>query len=167
MKNILTTLWNDFWSERNAREKKLLILFGLILSMVLLYSVLWAPARAGSVRLAAKLPVMQRELAQMQEQARQARELGGQAASLAPLGDGLHHALMASLAQRGMTHAQVSVLNGAVQVKLTHVFFADWVGWLDEIRKQYKLQVTEAQLTSLNEGGQINLTAVLQGPAAR
>lgn len=167
MKSALTTLWSDFWSERNAREKMLCITLGLIFSIALLYSLLWMPARSGSARLMAKLPVMERELAQMQEQARQARELGRRPANIAPLGDGLRDALMTSLAQHGMSNAQLSVLNGAVQIKLTNVFFADWIGWLDEIRKQYKLQIAEAQLIRLNEDGQVNLTALLQAPSVR
>ncbi|BBO58956.1 type II secretion system protein GspM [Mycoavidus sp. B2-EB] len=167
MKSALITLWRDFWSERNAREKMLCITLGLVFSIALLYSVLWMPARSGSTRLMAKLPAMERELAQMQEQARQAQELGRRPANITPIGDGLRDTLMTSLAQHNMTNAQLSVLNGAVQIKLTNVFFADWLGWLNEIRKQYKLQIAEAQLTSLNEDGQVDLTALLQAPSAR
>ncbi len=167
MKSILTTLWSDFWSERTPREKTLLTVCGTVLGMVLLYSLLWAPARTSSARLMATLPSMERELAQMQEQARQARELGRMSANITPINDSLRDALVASLAQRSIANAQISVLNGVVQIKLANVPFADGIGWLDEIRKRYKLQVAEAHVTSLNEVGQVNLTMLLQTPVAR
>lgn len=89
--------------------------------MVLLYSLLWAPARTSSARLMATLPIMERELAQMQEQARQARELGRMSANITPINDSLRDALVASLARRSIANAQISVLNGVVQIKLTNV----------------------------------------------
>jgi general secretion pathway protein M len=167
MKSVLTDTWLAFWGERSAREKTLLTAGAAVLCLLLLYSVLWAPAQAGRAALRAQLPTMQRQLAQMSAQANEARGLASNAQSAAPSGSALRDAVGASLVEHGLTQANVSSAGDGVQVSLKNAAFGTWVGWLDDARKQYKIQVVESHITALKEVGQVDLNATLQAPPAK
>lgn len=40
--------------------------------------------------------------------------------------------------------------------------FPAWTQWLDDARKQFKVQVGEAHVSALKDDGQVDLTAVMQ-----
>ncbi|CAG9240282.1 General secretion pathway protein M [Paraburkholderia tropica] len=158
--------WGNFWDARTAREKTLLTWGGALLALAIGYSVLWAPAADGRAKLRQNLPAMQRQLAQMTAQADEARSLAGAAASVAPGGQALKDALTASLADHGMPGAQVQLIGSSVQVQLKNASFPAWSAWLDDVRKQFKVQVVEAHITALKTDGQVDLTASLQSANA-
>jgi general secretion pathway protein M len=155
-------LWTEFWEARSAREKTLLTWGGAVLGLAIGYSVLWQPAADGREHLRESLPAMQRQLAQMTAQADEARALTGAAASVAPSGQALRDALTASLSDHGLGGAQVQLIGTTVQVQMKNVSFPAWTAWLDDVRKQFKVQVVEAHVTALKADGQVDLTASLQ-----
>jgi general secretion pathway protein M len=59
----------------------------------------------------------------------------------------------------------VQVIGNAVQVQMKNAPFPAWVAWLDDARKQFKVQVSEAHVTALKADGQVDLTASLQPPS--
>ena len=158
---------SEFWEVRTPREKTLLMWGGLALGLVLVYLVLWAPAYEGRTRLRAALPTMQRQLATMTAQANEARSLAGSAESVTPTGGALRDALSKSLADNGMQPTQVQVIGAAVQIQLKNASFPNWTMWLDDARKQFKVQVSEAHVTALKPDGQVDLTASLQPAVAK
>jgi general secretion pathway protein M len=162
----LSGAWAEFWDARTGREKMLLTWGGAVLAVAIGWSVLWAPAADGRAELHASLPGLQRALAQMTAQANEARALAGAAASVAPGGEALKDALTASLADHGMAAAQVQLIGTTVQVQLKNASFPAWTGWLDDVRKQFKVQVVEAHISALKTDGQVDLTASLQSANA-
>lgn len=162
MKKQIGDLWAEFWDGRTQREKTLLMWGGLVAAIAIVYLVLWAPAYEGRARLRDSLPVMQRQLAQMTAQANEARSLSGTVEGVMPTGGALKDALAKSLADNGMQPAQVQVIGAAVQIQLKNASFPAWTEWLDEARKQFKVQVSEAHVTGLKQDGQVDLTASLQ-----
>ncbi len=105
---------------------------------------------------------MQRQLATMTAQANEARALAGSADGATPTGGALRDALAKSLADNGMQSTNVQVIGAAVQFQLKNASFPNWTMWLDDARKQFKVQVSEAHITALKPDGQIDLTASLQ-----
>lgn len=158
----LSEQWSEFWEARTAREKMLLTWGGAVLAVAIGYSVLWQPAADGRAHLRESLPAMQRQLAQMTAQADEARALAGAAASVSPGGQALKDALTASLSEHGMANAQVQLIGTTAQVQMKNASFPAWSAWLDDARKQYKVQVVEAHITALKADGQVDLTASLQ-----
>ncbi len=163
----LSGAWAEFWDARSVREKTLLTWGGALLVVAIGWSVLWAPAADGRAQLRERLPGLRRELAQMTAQADEARALAGAAASVAPEGQALKDALTSSLADHGMQGAQVQLIGTTVQVQMKNASFPAFTGWLDDVRKQFKVQVVEAQMTALKTDGQVDLTASLQPANAR
>ena len=80
-------------------------------------------------------------------------------------GAALKNAVVSSLAGHGLTGAQVQMIGTTAQVQLKNASFADWTGWLNDARRQLKVQVVEAHVTALKADGQVDLSASLQ-PAA-
>lgn len=153
---------SEFWEVRTPREKTLLMWGGIVLGIALVYLVLWAPAYEGRARLRQTLPAMQRQLATMNAQANEARSLEPAAEGVMPTGGALRDALAKSLADNGMQPTQIQVIGTAVQIQLKNASFPNWTMWLDDARKQFKVQVSEARVTALKQDGQVDLTASLQ-----
>ncbi|WP_043200778.1 type II secretion system protein GspM [Paraburkholderia acidipaludis] len=163
----LTEAWAEFWEARTPREQTMLTWGGALLAVAIGWSVLWAPASDGRARLHESLPGLQRQLAQMTAEANEARALSGAAASVAPDGQALKDALTASLADHGLQGAQVQLIGTTVQLQMKNASFPAFTDWLDDARKQYKVQVVEAHMTALKTDGQVDLTASLQPASAR
>ncbi|MEX3548025.1 MAG: type II secretion system protein M [Burkholderia sp.] len=166
MKSELTETITQFWDNRNTREKLLLGWGGAFLVLVALYSLLWSPAAKDSKKIATSLPGMRLQLAQMTEQANEARSLAAAAQGVAPTGIALRDALTSSLSDHGFVAAQVQMVGNGVQIQIKNVAFPAWTQWVDDVRKQFKVQVGEAHATALKEDGQVNLTVVMQPSSA-
>ncbi|MBN3802557.1 type II secretion system protein M [Paraburkholderia sp. Ac-20336] len=167
MKAELAQTWAGFWDQRTDREKGLLTWGGGVLALVVAWSVLWAPAQDGRSHLKESLPALQRQLAQMTAQANEARSLSAAAQGVAPTGAALKDALTASLGDHGLTATQVQFIGNAVQVQMKNVAFPAWTTWVDDVRKQFKVQVAEAHITALKDDGQVDLTVSLQPSTAK
>ena len=167
MKAEIARSLSEFWEVRTPREKTLLMWGGLALGLALVYLVLWAPAYEGRARLRESLPVMQRQLATMTAQANDARSLAPAAEGVMPTGGALRDALAKSLADNGMQPTQIQMIGATVQIQLKNASFPNWTMWLDDARKQFKVQVSEAHVTALKPDGQVDLTASLQPAGAK
>jgi general secretion pathway protein M len=162
MKQAIADTWAEFWDARTQREKTILMWGGVAVAIAVVYLVFWAPAYEGRARLREALPGMQRQLAQMTAQAGEARSLVGSAQGVTPTGGALRDALAKSLVDNNMPAAQVQVVGSAVQIQLKNASFPEWTVWLDDVRKQFKVQVSEAHITAQKPDGQVDLTASLQ-----
>jgi general secretion pathway protein M len=167
VKKQIGDLWAEFWDGRTQREKTLLMWGGLVGAIAIVYLVLWAPAYEGRARLRESLPGMQRQLAQMTAQANEARSLAGEVEGVMPTGQVLKDALAKSLADSGMPPTQVQLVGAAIQIQLKNASFPMWTAWLDDVRRQYKVQVAETHIQALKPDGQVDLTASLQPASAK
>jgi general secretion pathway protein M len=167
MKAELVQTWAGFWDQRTEREKAIIAWGGGALAVVIAWSVLWAPAQEGRSHLRESLPSLQRQLAQMTAQSNEARALSAAAQGVAPTGAALKDALTASLGDHGLAATQVLVIGNAVQIQMKNASFPAWTSWVDDARKQFKVQVAEAHITALKDDGQVDLTASLQPSTAK
>ncbi|RKT25563.1 general secretion pathway protein M [Paraburkholderia sp. RAU2J] len=167
MKAELAQTWAGFWDQRTEREKAIITWGGGVLAVVLAWSVLWAPAQEGRAHLRESLPSLQHQLAQMTAQANEARALSAVAQGVAPTGAALKDALSASLSDHGLAATQVQVIGNAVQIQMKNASFPAWTSWVDDARKQFKVQIAEAHVTALKDDGQVDLTASLQPSTAK
>ncbi|TAM02596.1 MAG: type II secretion system protein M [Paraburkholderia sp.] len=159
---VLSGAWAGFWESRTAREKVLLTWGGAALAVAIGWSVLWAPAADGRAQLRERMPRLQRELAQMTAQANEARSLAGQAAGVAPAGAALKDAMTASLGEHDLQDAQVRLIGTTAQVQLENAAFAAVTAWLNDVRRQFKVEVIEAHVMAQKPDGQVDLSVLLQ-----
>jgi len=161
MKAVLDRLW-AFSDAHTARDKALITWGGVLVAVVLGWLVLWVPANEGRARLGENLPAMRHTLSQMIVQNREAHALAGAAANAVPGGAELKDALATSLTSHGLTAAQVQLTGQSVQIQMKNVSFSAWTSWLDDVLRQFRVQVTEAHIGALKPDGQVDLTASLQ-----
>ncbi|MBC8750755.1 MULTISPECIES: type II secretion system protein GspM [Paraburkholderia] len=155
----------EWFEVRAPREKKLLLVGGVLVALALVYNVLWEPAYDGRAQIVAKLPLLEAQLADVQLQIDEARRLKAAAAVRPPAGIALREALGASLAQAGVAKAQLTVLGKGVQVDAKAVSFAVWMAWLDQVRREQHVRVINAHASAEAKQGQATVSATLQ-PAA-
>ncbi|AOZ04411.1 type II secretion system protein M [Cupriavidus malaysiensis] len=166
----LPAAWRErfdaFWSARNPREQWILAGGAAVLLAVAGYSLLWEPAADASARLARSLPQQRADLAEMDTLAQEARSLNGSPPP-ALQGDALTQALQAGLAQQGLKATRLATNgDGSVQVQLDKVPFGALAAWLQDVRQQQRLKVTDARLSYVGATALVNMTATLQGPTA-
>ena len=98
----MKALFDAWWDERNAREKRILSIGVIFLALLIFYQVLVAPALNNIATIRETLPGLKRQLANMQEEAGDARQLGRTSQSVSPTGDSLVSAISSSLEDHGM-----------------------------------------------------------------
>lgn len=156
--------FDTFWEARNPREQAILGGGALVLLLVIGYTLLWEPAASGRVALAKRLPALRADLVEMETLAQEAR---GLSASPAPSlrGDALTQALQDSLGQHGLKATRLATTgDNAVQVQLEKAAFGAVSSWLQDVRLQQRLKVTDARFTYVGATALVNVTATLQGP---
>jgi len=98
----------------------------------------------------------------MTEQANEARALNSAVISVPPTGMILLDGMKTSLAGEGLQGAELTSVGHVLQLQINNAPFSRCVAWLDRVRREYKVQVVEAQVTALPHPGDVNLTATLQ-----
>ncbi|RZT29659.1 type II secretion system protein M [Cupriavidus agavae] len=158
--------FDTFWNARNPREQAILGGGAVLLVLVFGYLILWEPAATGRDRLLRNLPQQRASLAEMETLAQEAR---GLQASPAPSlrGDALTQALQDSLGQHGLKATRLATTGeNAVQVQLDKAAFGAVASWLQDVRAQQRLKVTDAKISYVGATALVNVTATLQGPGA-
>lgn len=158
--------FDAFWSARNPREQALLAIGALLLTLVAGYGLLWEPADEGRARLRKALPAQRADLAEMETLAQEARGLSAKPAP-ALRGDALTQALQESLDKYGLKPTRLAAVGeSTVQLQLDKVPFGAVAGWLQDVRQQQRLKVSEAKIEYVGATAVVNVSATLQGPGA-
>lgn len=160
-----------YWTARTAQERRFLAAGGVVIVAALLYLVLLEPAIDGRDRLQRALPQLRQQSAQLQAMAEQARALASQPAASPAAAPGLltREVLAASMTARGLDPATLSMSGELITLQLNDVLFANLVAWLDEVGREHRVQVQEAQVSSQGAPGHVAGTLTLRrmaGPAA-
>jgi general secretion pathway protein M len=154
----------EWFEARAPREKRLIAVGGALLVVALIYNVLWAPAWDGRAKIAAEVPELEAQLADVRSQADEARRLKGAVAMGTTSGLALRDALAASLAQAGISDPQLTVQGKGVQVDAKNAPFGAWMAWLDGVRHANHLRVVDAHATGTAQPGHATVSATLQPP---
>lgn len=154
----------DFWSARDARERRLLGFGGLALLLALVYLLLLEPAMSGRDQLRKALPGLRQQLNQVQSMA---RELGSQprqgtgktgGAAPAPV---TRESLEASLNAAGLRAQSINVSGEIIRLQMNGVSFGSLAGWLESERSS-GITVLESSIVAQTQPGTVNATLTLR-----
>ena len=149
-----------FWIERTEQERKFLGIGGTVLGLALFYSLLIAPALDGGAKLRKSLPELRQQAAELQALGLEAASLRGQnTIAPAPM---TREMLNAGLTARGLATQSVSVTGDYAKVQLNGVPFPALMAWLDAVRTESRIAVSEANITAQDTAGMVNATLTLR-----
>ena len=149
-----------FWLARTEQERKFLGVGGAVLALGLFYGLLIDPALSGRAKLAAELPLLRQQAAEVQALAREASALRGQS-TVAPT-PMTREALGASLDARSLPPQSLSITGDYAKVQFNNVPFASLVAWLDALRGESRIVVQDANISAQDVAGMVNATLTLR-----
>ena len=163
----LTSLWgqsrqsfSEFWAARDARERAMLAVAALVVTIGLAYLLLIDPAFSGRDRLNKNLPMLRQQVAQMQALSREAAALSAKPAT--PLIEMSKQNIEAALARNGLKPQSVMLTGDFAKVQLASVSFAGTMNWVDEMQKTALLSVVDANIVALDKPDMVNATFTLR-----
>ena len=152
--------FSEFWAVRDARERAMLAVAALVVTVGLAYALLIDPALSGRDQLNKNLPVLRQQVAQMQALSKEAAALSGKSAS--PLIAMSKENIEAALARNGLKPQSVMLTGDFAKVQLSAVSFAGTLNWLDDMQKTALLSVVDANIVVLAQPDMVNATFTLR-----
>ncbi|PUA19102.1 type II secretion system protein GspM [Glaciimonas sp. PCH181] len=154
----LAQLFQDFWQQRQPRERTVLGCGFAVVLLALLYLVLIDPALSGRLRLQKSLPVLHQQSAQLQSLLTKAGTLAGHAAQpSAPISK---EAIEAALQRKGLLAKSIVMSGDIAKVQLSDVAFSGLLDWLDDAQKTSQWQVIDATVNA--QAGTVNASVTLR-----
>jgi len=151
--------FSTFWAARNSRERTMLMVAALVVSLGLYYALLIDPALTGRQRLNRNLPVLRQQVAQMQAMAKEATSLSGKSST--PQIPFSKENIEAALARNGLKAQNVMLTGDFAKLQLAAVSFSGTLNWVDEMQRTTLLSVTEANIVALTQPDMVNATIML------
>lgn len=152
---------SDFWTARNERERKQLLLAAVVAVLGLSYMLLIEPAYLGGKQLQKNLPALRQQAAELQSMSLQASALARETPPPPP--PMTRESIEAALARAGLKPQNVAIAGtDLAKVQLASVSFAGMVAWLDEMQKSARVTVADANITSQGQADVVNASLTLR-----
>jgi general secretion pathway protein M len=158
MNSALIVRMRELWGMLAARERRLVALGAVLLSLIVLYLLLWLPLQQELYRLRAGVPEGQAQLARMRQQAAAIQPFRGRAASV-PAPGTLVSVVDQSATGRGLrkqiTKLEADGSNG-VQLTAEAISFNSLIAWLADLRETYSLITDNLSVDAHTTPGTVN-----------
>jgi general secretion pathway protein M len=150
-----------FWAGRSGRER--VILFGGLALVVLLalYFFLWEPGLVARKSLAAALPRMRAQLADMHWQREEIAALRHKLGAVPQPGE-LAALLRASAARTTFSTSALRVdalPNGEAQIQGEEVIFDAWLAWVANLQRELGVRLDACTISATNQPGRVRVQA--------
>jgi general secretion pathway protein M len=157
----------QYWHNLQGREQRTLMIGGVALLLLLLYSAVLAPISRELQRLEQGVAADRELLAWMEQSAVQVKQLRGNGGGQRGSGQSLLSLVDASAKQNGLGGAlkQVKPEGSGVSLRFEEASFDDMVRWLGRLGTEQGVGVTTLTLERLPLSGRVNATVVLEGGA--
>ncbi|HZW21905.1 type II secretion system protein GspM [Noviherbaspirillum sp.] len=149
-----------FWSDRNRRERNMLLAAAAVIVFGLVYVLLIDPALSGRSSLEKMLPGLRQQAAEVQALAKEASGLGGKTAAPPPAMT--RESIETSLSRKGLKAQSVTVSGELAKVQLNGVPFSATTEWLAEVQKTARLSVVEAVVEAQQQPDSVNANLTLR-----
>ncbi|HVK95287.1 MAG TPA: type II secretion system protein M [Noviherbaspirillum sp.] len=151
---------STFWSERNQREQRMLLVAMAVIVLGLIYVVLLDPALSGRSDLEKRLPALRQQAAQVQALSKEASALSAKTVTSPPAIT--RESIESSLTRQGLKPQSVSLTGELAKVQLNDVSFASTIDWLVEMQRSARLSVIDAKIDAQAQADKVNATFTLR-----
>jgi general secretion pathway protein M len=155
-----------FWGACSGRERAVIALAGVFILGAALYVFLWEPGLAARKSLSASLPRLRAQLEDMRWQRDQIGVLRKELRA-APRRGALVDLLRASVAQSPIASSieRIEALpGGRARLQGAAVPFAQWLAWIDLLRRELGVRIESCRLGALERPGMVQVDASLSFP---
>ncbi|UTH72285.1 type II secretion system protein GspM [Chromobacterium sp. IIBBL 290-4] len=158
----------EYWSQRSAREQRLLTLMGAVLGVAFLYLGVWEPAQASLQRNRGAVARLQAEAGMVESLAAEADKLKRQPAQTPLPAKELIPLLQQTAKSQGASLANLQFSpDGESGVDVEGVVgFDDWVRYLGILSAQQQVRVVSAKAEAQGVPGQAKVKALLMHAGA-
>jgi general secretion pathway protein M len=153
----------ELWNARDARERALLSIGGIVAIVLILYLLVWDPITSERERLLRELPKLRAQAAEFRQLADEAESLKGRAKS-SPAGQPLSVTIESSAKQANLGAPLRPVQSmGAdrVQVSGNGLQFDALIRWIALMATSEGIVVEFAQATAASEPGRVQLDSLI------
>lgn len=164
MKSTWQAFKRNNWDARSLQERKVLTLLGWALAPVLIYFVLWQPARLAVKKLHASVPVMHMEAERLQIQAGEVERLRHFPKPALLDAVAMKSAIEDSASRHSLREA-ISTLDlqepNAVRISFASVSFEQWLRWLRALQQEQNIRADSVSVAMLPQAGMVKISATL------
>jgi general secretion pathway protein M len=143
-----------FWTERSGRERAALVVAVTFALTAALYAFLWEPGLIARGSLAETLPRLRAQLEDMRLQRQEIlalRKVLDTGSGRGDLGD-LLHASVTQSPIAGSVERMDRLPSGAVLMRAAPVSFDAWLGWLENLQRQFGVRLEACRISALEPG---------------
>ena len=154
----------SYWQNLQAREQRTLLIGGVVVLLLLIYSLILDPFVQEMARMEQGVAADRELLAWMEQSAQQFNALRGNGGGKSGSGGSLLSLVDASAKKNGLGGAlkQVKPEASGVRLRFEQASFDDMVRWLGRLGSEQGVGVIALTLERLPEAGQVNATVVLE-----
>jgi general secretion pathway protein M len=152
------------WAALQPRERRIVGIGGGLLVLLLAWLLAFEPAWIGRKKLAAELPTLRGQRAQMEGLAVEARRLSSQAPQGVDTPAQLKVALEQSIEAAGLKGAvsQITVAGDLIDLRFKGVPFASWVVWFDGALRETRLRAVDVAVERETAPGMVSARLTLE-----
>jgi type II secretory pathway component PulM len=158
------------WDSRSAQERNILKLSAWVLTPLLVYFILWQPARSGIQKLQASVPVMNIQLEKLHTDAGEVEMLRHRPKPAVQDAAGMK-STVEDYAQRHGLRENVSTLDlqqpNAVRISFASVSFELWLHWLRALQQEQHIRADSVSIATLPQPGMVKISATLVNGGAQ
>lgn len=160
--------WLNFkksnWDSRSLQERKVLKFAAWGLLPVLIYLVLWQPARTAVKKLHVGVPAMHMQTERLRSQSSEVEMLRRRPKPALLDAVALKSTLEDSAVRHGLREA-ISTLDlqqpNAVRISLVSVSFEQWLRWLRVLQQEQHIRADSVSVAMLPQTGMVKISATL------
>lgn len=160
----------EFYENLSEQEKRLVLIGGIGLGIILLYLLIWAPMSNNVVKLDKRIKKEQADLVWMKQAEQEVRVLkarsGGGASSASLKGQSLLGLIDRTAKMNRIPPAKRIEPDGknGVRVRLENVSFDKLIVWLGRLQREYQVEIKSIVVDGENTPGLVNVRLNLEGP---
>lgn len=155
----------QWWTERNAREQRILVAGASALLILVVFLFIWEPMVKERARLQASVVKLRTDVAWMQQAASQVKRLGGSGAGARqPVTSllGVINSTAKPVLKGAVLKRVEEDRNAGVRVWIESVAFDDLAIWLGDLKRRYGIDASSVSAERIGKPGRVNVRLILQ-----
>ncbi len=151
-----------YWQKLEGRDKHLAILLLSTLLLAAGYWLLWQPLQTELANTQRKINVQTQTLQEVKVLGQKITELQGGSAGMLEVGD-LNQLVNRTALRNQISISRIQAKTNAVQIWIDDVNFNQFISWLENLNKQYGIEIQNIDISAVDHSGMIKVRRLQLG----